>query len=59
MDSDGNIRQSGSAFWAVYRKRPELALADMRHDDADRQKSEVDPSGNHFGIASGPPLKAT
>jgi hypothetical protein len=30
-----HIRQNGSAFWAVYRKGRELALANMRQDNAD------------------------
>src|SRR5262245_39189776 len=45
----GDVRQSRRAFWAVYRKRGEFALANLREHDADRQKSKVDPSRHHLG----------
>src|SRR5215467_10901961 len=49
FEGRGDVRQSRGAFWAVYRKRGELALANMRQDNADRQKRKVDPSGYYLG----------
>src|SRR5260221_11022320 len=45
----GDIRQSGSTFWAVYRKGGELALANMGQHNTDRQKREIDPPAHHLG----------
>src|SRR5438552_10769555 len=44
-----HVRQRSGALGAIYRKRDELALSDMRQDKSDRPEEEIDPSGHDFG----------